>query len=520
MPNGKRQRMSSDSSPSNPPISSSTTTTTNTTPKKQSIAAVTGASGFIGSHLCQNLLEHGYLVRACVRKYVPSKVDHLLELTNLSAVKEAGGVLEICVADMSIPGAYDDIFGNGCDYIFHVAGNFGTDYHLWKEKGENTCDENYNKGRPPPIESLFYEIQKDTSPDQQPQQQKKVYSYDHAVYESYVVAMKYILESIGKNKDTLRRVIYTSSGAAGGVVSGPPIADDKDILENAYGRAKHDCEAMLYDFCKHQCQDNSLIGVSICPCIVMGPMMGQPPLHDTVYPHRLSDMLRGRYTLRQHWDITDVRDVAETHRLVAEATNATNGTRFWNGHEPSWWISTMLEYLTNHDKFNNETRMAPIFVEKDESGSESEIGSESESEDGSKSGSETSKGKTNDSSINEKDQEDDADSGADSDAEDHSGSESSSSSEDSFGISEWNLDEPTTTWSDPVLFFKNAGYKPRTPQETAIDTTIAILERWDALGRDLTIKECSNYYTVAEMDGCDEEMDWLANEIRTKSITK
>jgi hypothetical protein len=44
-------------------------------------------------------------------------------------------------------------------------------------------------------------------------------------------------------------------------------------------------------------------------------MMGIPPLHDTVYPHRLGDMLR------QNWEVADVRaygisewDTAETNK--------------------------------------------------------------------------------------------------------------------------------------------------------------------------------------------------------------
>ena len=498
----------------NPPNTTKTEASRNRS-RKQSIAAVTGASGFIGSHLCQNLLEHGYLVRACVRKSVPSKVDHLLELASSKSVKDAGGILELRVADMSIPGAYDEIFGNGCKFVFHVAGNFGTDYHLWKSDASAANDEKYTIGRKPPIESLWDELRFETAQQDKPQ---KYYSYDHAVYESYVVAMEYILTSVKKNLDTLERVIYTSSGAAGGTVTGPVVVDDERILENAYGRAKHDCEAMLYDFCRSldmqklmdEDSGKSLIGTSVCPCIVLGPMMGTPPLHDSVYPHRLSDMLRGRYTLRQHWDITDVRDVAETHRLAAETPNLANGTRFWNGHEPSWWISSILEYLTKHEKFTNGTRFSPIFLQEEDSSSES--GSTSESESG--------ESKNSNQSVNKEDKgdcgkSDEGDSGS------NSSSSSSCASEDSFGISEWDDDDhPTTTWRNPISFFAYCGYKPRTPQQTVFDTATCILERWSALGRDLTIEECSDYYTVAEMDGCDEEMEWLAKEIRRKSISK
>ena len=50
------------------------------------VVAVTGANGFIGSHVCKKLLEDGYSVRAVVRD--PSdaaKVDHLLQLPGADA---------------------------------------------------------------------------------------------------------------------------------------------------------------------------------------------------------------------------------------------------------------------------------------------------------------------------------------------------------------------------------------------------------------------------------------------------
>ena len=125
-------------------------------------------------------------------------------------------------------------------------------------------------------------------------------------------------------------------------------------------------------------------------------------------------------------------------------------------------------------------------------------------------------------SGNEDNNDDDNDDGDDK-SEDSSSSSSSSSSPsssgDSFGISEWDGDEHCTTWSDPVTVLSEAGYKPKTPEQTVLDTAASILERWEGHGRELSIQECSDYYTVAEMDGCDEEMEWLANQIRSKTAT-
>ena len=92
-------------------ITSTSTTTAAAVPK---IVAVTGASGFLGAHLCQNLLDHGDTVRACVRQDTPDRTDHLRAMTG-------AGCLEIHVADMKDAGAYDDIFRD-CHAVFHVAG--------------------------------------------------------------------------------------------------------------------------------------------------------------------------------------------------------------------------------------------------------------------------------------------------------------------------------------------------------------------------------------------------------------
>jgi hypothetical protein len=48
---------------------------------------------------------------------------------------------------------------------------------------------------------------------------EKYDSYDHAVYKSYVVAMESLLQLVAKHKDTIRRIVYTSSGAAGGTIT-------------------------------------------------------------------------------------------------------------------------------------------------------------------------------------------------------------------------------------------------------------------------------------------------------------
>jgi len=71
---------------------------------KGSLVLVTGANGFIASHVVDQLLESGYHVRGTVRNI--SKCQWMEEQFNS---KYGAGKLElVVVSDMSAKGAYDD----------------------------------------------------------------------------------------------------------------------------------------------------------------------------------------------------------------------------------------------------------------------------------------------------------------------------------------------------------------------------------------------------------------------------
>lgn len=72
------------------------------------IALVTGANGFVGSHLCQQLLARGYHVRALIRA-----ASNLQFIENLN--------LEFAYGDISDPLSLPTAV-SGVDYIFHPAG--------------------------------------------------------------------------------------------------------------------------------------------------------------------------------------------------------------------------------------------------------------------------------------------------------------------------------------------------------------------------------------------------------------
>lgn len=80
------------------------------------IACVTGASGFIGTHMVRELISRGYTVRATVRDAKNDKrTAHIV-----AQAAEAPERLTLHSADLMNPGAFDDIIA-GCHTVFHVA---------------------------------------------------------------------------------------------------------------------------------------------------------------------------------------------------------------------------------------------------------------------------------------------------------------------------------------------------------------------------------------------------------------
>jgi nucleoside-diphosphate-sugar epimerase len=130
--------------------------------------------------------------------------------------------------------------------------------------------------------------------------------------------MKLILDSIARSK-TVKRLIFTSSGCAGSVVDNDD--DYSSIDDNAqclWQKGKVECEKAHLFFWPQQ---YDIFCCSSCPAHVMGPIL-PAPLQDMMYQHRLGEMLGGKYCLDMNWEVCDVRDIAETQRLMFESSNA------------------------------------------------------------------------------------------------------------------------------------------------------------------------------------------------------
>jgi nucleoside-diphosphate-sugar epimerase len=95
--------------------------------------------------------------------------------------------------------------------------------------------------------------------------------------------------------------------------------------DNAYGKGKTDCEILLYEWGAA----NGIACMSFCPSVVLGPVLAAA--HDMTWQHRLGEIFASHYCLDILWNITDVSDIAETQRLMAESPCAVNGSRYLNG---------------------------------------------------------------------------------------------------------------------------------------------------------------------------------------------
>jgi nucleoside-diphosphate-sugar epimerase len=259
--------------------------------------AVTGASGFVGSHVVLALLERGYEVRACVTDTGnPLKTEHL---EAMNAGGHAGRV-SLHRANLLEAGSYDAPF-EGCCAVLHAGTAMGYG-------GAND-----------------------------PQQ----------VYDGAVSGTANVMESV-QRAGTVQRLIYTSSFAAishpapaGYVFSETDWASDgresdpdwnlenlNDKDQVGYAMAKEETERMIYRLAE---QGADFEAISICPIVVLGPLLAKA--HDLVFSWQwfVGRMLRGKPCARgwQHlWNVVDVRDVAAAHVLAAESATSRNGDRY------------------------------------------------------------------------------------------------------------------------------------------------------------------------------------------------
>ena len=93
-----------------------------TSPYQGKLAVVTGAGGFIGSHLVETLVARGARVRALVRYSSTSSRGHLERLS-----PEALKSIEIILGNVEDPACVRRLV-RGADVVFHLAALIGIPY--------------------------------------------------------------------------------------------------------------------------------------------------------------------------------------------------------------------------------------------------------------------------------------------------------------------------------------------------------------------------------------------------------
>ena len=261
--------------------------------------AVTGASGYIGSHVVRNLVEAGYTVRASVRERVAGQ-DGVRRTMSVRAAWRSSRPT-CCTA-----GAYDEVFAE-CSAVFHV---------------DLRTDPAYGEGS----------------------QQR--------TYDAIMDGTRGVLASCRAAR-TVKRVLYTSSCAAvwsgwqgGRDASGREFTEDDwgglgsderlwNVDKQAYAKGKVDAEKYGYAWG----EETGIDVVSNMPSHVLGPILNKT--QNNVWQKRIGEALAGHsghepsgdwtglaFAQMFLWNIIDVRDIAQAQRLMATSRVAGNGSRY------------------------------------------------------------------------------------------------------------------------------------------------------------------------------------------------
>jgi nucleoside-diphosphate-sugar epimerase len=94
--------------------------------------------------------------------------------------------------------------------------------------------------------------------------------------------------------------------------------------EVAYARGKAEAERYVYA----EAEKMGIAAFGVCPCHVIGPLLSASHQRPWSWQTRIGDMIEGYGHPRMFWNIVDVRDVAETQRLIAESPDNNNGERY------------------------------------------------------------------------------------------------------------------------------------------------------------------------------------------------
>lgn len=232
---------------------------------------VTGANGFVASHLVRSLLQAGYRVRGTVRDPKdPEKTDHLCQMAAEAGVSDR---LELVRADLMEPGSFDAAV-DGCEGVVHAAASVVFNH-----------------------------------PDPQA-----------GIVDPSVEGTRNVLESV-RRAGSVRRVVHTSSMAAVYGWNQPTdhVFTEADwntvstLRNDPYGVAKVEGERAALHFVDSLPPDTRFELVHLHPGMVFGPPLVRA--HAKASPRLVRDVISRAQpgVPRLMLSVVDVRDLARAH---------------------------------------------------------------------------------------------------------------------------------------------------------------------------------------------------------------
>eukprot|EP00040_Diaphanoeca_grandis_P002940 m.23176 g.23176 ORF g.23176 m.23176 type:complete len:319 (+) comp14101_c0_seq1:71-1027(+) len=251
---------------------------------------VTGASGFIASHIVAQLLEKGWQVRATVRD-----PTNLKKVAHLKALPNADTNLELVKADLTVASDFITPI-KGCDAVIHTA----TPVIFGAKDGKAS------------------------------------------IYDPALAGTKAVLDAIVA-AGTVKTMILTSSTSAMAPVPEPVLKSevhwsDSELQKsksNWYGACKTDQEKMCIDFVAKLEPAKTFRFVAICPTFVIGPLLSPEPAATMQHFIRV---LKGQAFTKCNNDsmsFIDVRDVAGLH-VAALTTESARGRYMGVARSEHW----------------------------------------------------------------------------------------------------------------------------------------------------------------------------------------
>jgi len=287
------------------------------------LVVVTGASGYIGSHIVANLLSKGMRVRATVRDLGdPERVAHLKTME----IAEGGGI-EIVEMDLFDPESVNSAI-SGCTDLIHTAATV---------------------------------IVRSRDP------QRKI-------VDPSVIGTRNVISAIERS-GTIERFVHTSSTAAirpmewkdGSTLTADSWANDATLENNPYGLAKVSAERIVREWHASLESGTRPRLVTIHPCMVFGPPLSPRHLRGSLAI--LMAMIRRTVPLNlpMQINIVDVRDVAEAHVRaleggqeegryltvsgdmmmtdIAKALKKSHPERRWVTWEAPYWVALVASFF-------------------------------------------------------------------------------------------------------------------------------------------------------------------------------